>query len=152
MLERLLDLFAPKAQPDETATGDRLRMATCVVLIEVAGADNEFSPVECTRIIEMLRTRFNLSQEEAERLIEAAQERREESSGLWRFTNQINQACSLNEKITIIEEIWRVIYADGTLDAHEDYLVHKLARLLNLTHPQLIQAKLRVLQETRGQG
>jgi len=43
----------------------------------------------------------------------------------------------------IIEEVWRVIYADGTLEAHEDYLVHKLAKLLNLNHPQLIKMKMK---------
>jgi uncharacterized tellurite resistance protein B-like protein len=36
------------------------------------------------------------------------------------------------------------VYADGKLDKHEDYLVHKLANLLRLTHKQLIEAKLKV--------
>ena len=39
--------------------------------------------------------------------------------------------------------IWRVAYADGTIEKHEDYLVHKLARLLRLTHKQLIETKLK---------
>ncbi|MCP4642028.1 MAG: hypothetical protein GY851_16415, partial [bacterium] len=50
----------------------------------------------------------------------------------------------------IIEEVWRVIFADGRLDGHEDYLVHKLARLLNLNHPQLIAAKVKVMEESKG--
>jgi len=40
--------------------------------------------------------------------------------------------------------VWDVVYADGKLDKHEDYLVHKLAALLRLTHKQLIEAKLKV--------
>jgi uncharacterized tellurite resistance protein B-like protein len=43
-----------------------------------------------------------------------------------------------------------VIYADGSLTAHEDHIAHKLARLLNLTHPELIQAKVQVLDELRN--
>ncbi len=152
MLERLLELFAPKIQLDSATTDDGLRIATCVILLEVAGADNEFSSVECARIVAALRARFSLSQDEAEHLIETAQQRRAESSGVWRFTNLVNQECTHDEKIAIIEEIWRVIYADGTLEAHEDYLAHLLARLLNLTHPQLIEAKLRILQEIRSQN
>lgn len=151
MLERLFELFAVKEisreQPDG---GERLRLATCVILLEVAGADNEFSPAECERILTSLRGRFQLDQEEAEELVRVAQERREESSDLWKFTNQINQTCSREEKIQVIEEVWRLIYADNTLDGHEDYLVHKLARLLNLNHPQLIDAKMKVLAELRG--
>jgi uncharacterized tellurite resistance protein B-like protein len=41
--------------------------------------------------------------------------------------------------------VWRVIYADGKLDKHEDYLVKKIAHLLNLRHREMIDAKLRVL-------
>ncbi|MCC6698784.1 MAG: TerB family tellurite resistance protein [Candidatus Hydrogenedentes bacterium] len=151
MLERLFDLFAVKPAEGARETNDeRVRLAVCVLLLEVAGADNEFSPVECERIVGTLRDRFGLAQEEAESLIRDAQERRDGSSDVWKFTNQINQGCSVGEKVRTIEEIWRVIYSDGTLDGHEDYLVHKLARLLNLTHPQLITAKMKVLGELRG--
>lgn len=151
MLERLFDLFAVKPAEGARETDDeRVRLAVCVLLLEVAGADNEFSPVECERIVGTLRDRFGLAQEEAESLIRDAQERRDGSSDVWKFTNQINQGCSVGEKVRTIEEIWRVIYSDGALDGHEDYLVHKLARLLNLTHPQLITAKMRVLGELRG--
>ncbi|MBX7256785.1 MAG: TerB family tellurite resistance protein [Candidatus Hydrogenedentes bacterium] len=144
MLEKLLQLLAPRQTDSAVDREERLRLATCIVLLEVAGADNEFSPAECQLIIDSLRTRFDLLQEEAEELIEVAQERRQEASGLWKYTNQINQSCSVEEKVGIIEEVWRVIYADGSLDGHEDYLVHKLADLMNLTHPQLIEAKMRV--------
>ncbi|MBW7865764.1 MAG: TerB family tellurite resistance protein, partial [Candidatus Hydrogenedentes bacterium] len=46
-------------------------------------------------------------------------------------------------------DLWRVINADGSLDAHEDHLAHKLMDLLRLNHKQFIEAKLRVV---RGEG
>jgi uncharacterized tellurite resistance protein B-like protein len=46
--------------------------------------------------------------------------------------------------------IWRIAFADGNLDKHEDYLVHKLAKLLRLTHKQLIEAKLRAKEIGEG--
>ena len=66
------------------------------------------------------------------------------SIDLWQFTNLINQNYSTDEKLQIIETMWKIVYADGRLDKHEDYLVHKLSNLLRLTHKQLIDAKLRV--------
>ena len=90
-----------------------------------------------------------MSQEQAEELIEAANTRRAQSYDLWKFTNEINESCGIEEKKEIIAEVWRVIYADGTLSAHEDYIAHKLGRLLNLTHPDLIAAKVLVLEELR---
>ncbi len=148
MLSRLLDLFAAKEEAPEIPEDERLQLATCVVLLEVAGADNEFSQEECQRILAALRERFDLSQDEAEELIKTAEQRRDETFDLWQFTNQINESCTKEEKLQVIEEVWRVIYADNTLDGHEDYLVHKLAKLLNLTHPQLIDAKMKVREES----
>ena len=77
--------------------------------------------------------------------MEAAKEELEGSIDLWRFTSLINENYTMAEKIEVIEEIWRIAYADGHLDKHEDYLVHKMADLLRLTHKQLIDAKLRAL-------
>jgi uncharacterized tellurite resistance protein B-like protein len=150
MFSRIVALFAPEIQGPAVVHEERVRLATCVILLETAGADNEFSPKECEHILATLKGRFSLGQEEAEELLKYAEARRAESSDLWKFTNAINQACSNDEKLEILREVWRVIYADGTLDGHEDYLVHKLAKLLNLNHPQLIEAKMAVLREVRA--
>lgn len=147
MLSSILALFSRQAEGAPETRDERVRLATCVILLEIAGADNEFSAAECERIVAILRERFDLSQEDAEELIRYADSRRAESSDLWKFTNAINQSCTNDEKMDILREVWRVIYADGTLDGHEDYLVHKLAKLLNLNHPQLIQTKMSVLKE-----
>ncbi len=151
MLNRIMELFGDATDmPEEACSSDRMSLATCVILLEIAGADNEFSPEECERIIEILRKRFDLVQEDAEELIRAAQDSRNQSFDLWKYTNQINSCCTPAEKCSIIEEVWRIIYSDGALDAHEDYLVHKLARLLNLDHSQLIEAKMKVRGEMIG--
>jgi len=150
MLSQIVSLFSPQAQVPGGAAEERLRLATCVLLLETAGADNEFSPEECAHVIATIKTRFALDQDDAEELLRHAEARRAESADLWKFTNAINQSCSNAEKMDILREVWRVIYADGTLDGHEDYLVHKLAKLLNLNHPQLIEAKMAVLREVRG--
>lgn len=151
MLDRIKDLFAaPKTEAPPEDHDERVRVATCVILLEMARVDEEFSPEEREQIVRALRNRFSLSDEEAHELIEAATESRKESVDLWSFTHQINEACTTAEKLEITEEVWRVVYADGGMDGHEDYLAHKLAKLFNLTHPMLIEAKLKVLKEVRG--
>jgi uncharacterized tellurite resistance protein B-like protein len=148
MLSRLRQFLAAP-EPPAIADAEWVRVAVCVLLVEVAKADDEFSEDEREHIVDTLTRRFELSEDDAHDLLDLAHEHRKSSTDLWRFTNVINRQCAPAEKIEIMEEIWRVIYADGTLDAHEDYLAHKFARLLNLSHPQLIQAKLTVLDERR---
>ncbi len=150
VLERLLSLFASEEPIAEGSEEDRLRLAAAVIFLEAATADDEFSPEECRRVLDGLAATFRLNPDEAEDLLVAAQDRQSENNVLWRCTREINERCSLSQKLRIMEETWRVIYADGVLEAHEDYFVHKLARLLNLTHPQLIDAKMRVLAQRKS--
>ena len=121
-----------------------IRVATCALLIEMSNIDGEFSESEKESIISVLKKDYDLTDENAIALIEASNEELKGSIDLWQFTNLINQNYSMEEKLRIIETVWRIAYTDGKLDKHEDYLVHKLAKLLRLTHRQLIEAKLKV--------
>ena len=148
-----LKQFILGGQTDAPALeADRVPLATCVVLLEVAQADDEFSAEESEHVLEVLRERFALSGEDAEELIRTAQAEREGSVDLWHFTHAINEGCSRDEKLATIEHVWGIIYADGTLTKHEDWIAHKLAKLLNLDHKELIDAKLRVLNAQRGKA
>ncbi|NIQ37048.1 MAG: hypothetical protein GTN81_00430 [Proteobacteria bacterium] len=122
-----------------------IRVATCALFLEMAAIDGEFSDLERERILSILKKDFNLSNEYAAELLEAANAELKQSIDLWQFTNLINENYSMEEKDRIIAMVWKIVYTDGKLDMHEDYLAHKLAKLLRLTHKQLIDAKLRIL-------
>ena len=127
-----------------------IQVATCAVFLEMARIDNEFSEEEQESLISSLKKRYGLSDEDAEKLILASNKELEGSIDLWRFTNLINRNYAIDEKLEIIRTVWEIAYADGKLDKHEDYLLHKLAELLNLTHKQLIDAKLSVLEDNKN--
>ena len=48
------------------------------------------------------------------------------------------------EKVTLIENLWRVAYADGELHHYEEHLVRRIADLIHVSHRDFITAKLRV--------
>ena len=149
MLGVMKKFFQQDAAPEKTELkeedrAERIQVATCALLLEVANSDDEFSDIERDNIIQILEKDFELSDEYAKELMELSDKEREESIDLWHFTNLINEHYSIEEKIKIIEMVWKVIYADGKLDKHEDHLAHKLSNLLKLTHKQLIDAKLKV--------
>lgn len=122
-----------------------IRIATCALFLEIANIDDEFSDEERENILRLLQTEFDMSQESALELARQAAAELEGSIDLWQFTNLINENYSEPEKLRVAELLWGVVYADGKLDAHEDYLIHKLGTLLRLTPKQLIAAKLKVL-------
>lgn len=151
MLKRFLDAIAPPAPNDHAAPApDRVPLATCVILLEAAHIDDDFTEDERQHIFTVLKTRYNLGDDEVRQLMQEAQRAREESSDLWKFTHQINSTYNNDEKFAILDEVWRIFYSDGQLDGHEDHLAHQLMNLLNLNHKQLIDAKMRILNEVRG--
>ena len=156
MRELVKKFFQKGAASDETKmeeedNTERIQVATCALLLEVANSDDEFSDMERDSIIQTLKEDFKLSDEYAEELVALSDKRRKESIDLWQFTHLINEHYSLEDKIKIIEMVWKVIYADGKLDKYEDHLAHKLSSLLRLNHKQLIDAKLKVRDGERAE-
>ena len=121
----------------------RLCTMAAPLFLEMANIDGEFSESEKESILSLMTSEYGLSHDIVEELMAAARTELDQSIDLWQFTNLINQNYSPEEKTHIIEMFWKVAYADGRLDSHEDYLLHKLAKLLRLSHKQLIEAKLR---------
>ncbi|MDH5468244.1 MAG: TerB family tellurite resistance protein [Candidatus Aminicenantes bacterium] len=136
-------------ESQEQVEAERVQVATCIILLEVAKSDDEFSSIEKATVKAILKKKFDISAEAVEELMEVASRKREESIDLWEFTNLINVNYSKEEKKRIVESAWRVIYADEKLDGYEDHFVHKLAKLLQLDHSDLIEAKLKVKYENK---
>jgi len=119
-------------------------VALAAILIEIATVDGQFSQSEKELIVDILQKEFGLSREESKEIEDLASTELNGSIDLWHFTNLINENYSNEKKTKIMEYIWKIIYTDTKLNNHEDYLVHKLSRLLNLPHSKLIETKMRV--------
>ncbi len=127
-----------------------IRVATCALLVELAGIDEKFTRAEMDAILSILKKKYGLAGEHADALIAEAEKELDDSVDLWQFANLINQNYSNAEKIEIIETLWQVVYVDGKMDQYEHYLMSKLKNLLRLSHDQLIEAKLKVLDANRS--
>ena len=149
--ERLLESLIVQPEQKESERFDRIQIATCVILLEVAKFDFDFSSIEKETTKAILKHEFAIPEDAIEDLMKISEEKREDSVDLWAFTNVINQTFSREEKIKIIEAAWKIIYADDKLDKYEDHYVHVLADLLRLRHDELIDAKLEVLHGNRNE-
>ena len=153
MIKRLKHIFAgmpaQSAGAKKTDNPHDIHVATCALFLEMANIDGEFGEAERANILKILAKEYKLSEEDAVELTKSTDDERNGKIDLWQYTNLINQNYSDEEKFRVVEMLWRVVYSDGRLDAHEDYLVHKLAKLLRLNHDRLIDAKLKVLHDSK---
>ncbi|MFA9409123.1 MAG: TerB family tellurite resistance protein [Candidatus Dadabacteria bacterium] len=138
----------PKKEESAEDRELKLRVATSVVLLEAATADSNFSPQEQEKIIEILKSRFQMNDESVKELIDESENERKNSTDLWYFTDLLNENLNNEEKYNLMELVWEVVYSDGTLDKFENYIAHKLLNMLNLDHSKFIELKLKVKNET----
>lgn len=142
IFERAFGAQAAGGGPDREHA---LHLATAVLLIEVARADFEEDVIEDRAIVELLEAHLSLSRDEIELLVEEARDEADHAASLQAFTRDLHEALSVDEKLQIVEMLWRVALADQVLDKHEDHLVRKIAGLLYVSHSDLIRLRNKVV-------
>lgn len=152
MFDKLNRLFSRdgSSDSDDTATARRSQLAATALLLELCRADQKIEDSELQAIIAIARNTFDLSQDEADALLDKAAEKNQLAVSLYEFTDTINRQCEKMEKIELIENMWRVALADQSIDRHEEHLIRKVADLIYVGHSDFIRAKHRVSSEITG--
>ena len=147
MLRKLAAFFdgaLARDNDDPAAREHALRVATALLLIEVAKADFADDAMEDATIAASLKQFFALDDAAVQLLVEEARTEADRAVELQRFTRRLHEQLSIAEKHRIIEMLWQVALADRKLDKHEDHLVRRLAELLYVPHSDLIRIRNRV--------
>lgn len=147
MIKRLIDqvVYAVSKPPDEeTADEDRaaaLRLATAVLMIDVARADHVFDEDEFDRILELLQKHFELPAEDTAQLVVNASETAEDSVSAYEFTRILHEHLHDQEKARIVSLLWQIAYVDGRLDKYENSFVLKISDLLHVSRGRVMRLK-----------
>jgi len=123
-----------------------MHLASAALLLEVSRADFDIQDEELESIANSLIERFDFSKQEADGLIELARTEQDSHVSIHPFVKIINDECSADEKKLLLEDLWRVAYADDKLDKYEEYQLRKIADLLYIPHSVFIQTKLKVTE------
>jgi uncharacterized tellurite resistance protein B-like protein len=149
MLQNISIFFEKYLNPTlESNTGDevidRLHLASAALMIELSKADYSIDDSELKKISSILQKKFDLPEDTLEELFDLAQQEAEDATSLYQFTSLINEAYEYPAKITLIQNMWEVAFADGNLDRYEEHLIRKVAELLYVSHSDFIKTKLAV--------
>jgi len=137
-LSRLLS-HAPKPLGDTDA-----RLAIAALLVRVARSDGDYAIVEMANIDRILATRYALVDADAEALRIEGEALEIEAPDTVRFTRAIRECVAYEERLAVIEALWRIALADGERDAEEDALIRLVASLLGITDVDSAKARQKV--------
>jgi len=143
----------PVEEPDQQAGGTqrdreqhRLALGACALLLELAHSDDEFTDDERRHIEEALTRHFELPLNTARELMRLADEERRRAVDLYQFTSLMRANYDEGQRMVLAEVMWGLVYADGELAKHEQYLMQKLSSLLELRPGYLAEARARALR------
>jgi uncharacterized tellurite resistance protein B-like protein len=142
-LQKFFDQYLSKGTETKIPLERRLQMATAALMVEMLHVDEQVTAEEEIKLHHILKQRFELSDDEIEILIDLANAEKHEATDYYTFTSLLNEHYTQQQKIKLVEDLWRLAYADSELDKYEEHLLRRLAELLHVPHKDFIRTKLK---------
>ncbi|MDG1067480.1 MAG: TerB family tellurite resistance protein, partial [Sulfitobacter sp.] len=130
---------APAKMPDTDA-----RLALTALLVRVARSDNDYSSAERAHIQDIITARYALAPAERDALLANAETLETEAPDTVRFTRAIKEAVAYDDRLAVVEALWKVVLADGTRASEEDALLRLVVNLLGITDVDSANARKRI--------
>lgn len=147
MIKRLLTqvietiTVTASAEPSAEEREAALRLATAVLMVDVARADRVFDESEFERTLQLIEKHFGLPTEDAAQLINQADEQAVDLVSAYELTEVLHRHLDEKEKTRIVGLLWDIAYADGALDKYEDSLILKISDLLYVSRARVMRLK-----------
>jgi len=144
MLRAFRNLFDAAQVDSRPASGferRQLLVAVAVLLHEARRADYVEREDESAPAERALAELFGLAPAQAAGLLEDGRARAQQLTSFYAPVSVIKREFSLEDRIRLVEHLWRVTFADGRLDPYEDHYVRKIAHLLYVPNTQSMLAR-----------
>jgi uncharacterized tellurite resistance protein B-like protein len=133
-LKRALD-----ATPQETHS---LQVAVAVLVHEARRADyDEAHLQESDAGVAALRELLGIDRAQAAALLAEGREKAQHLTSFYAPVTVIKRDYTMEQRIRLVEHLWRVAFADGLLNPYEDHYVRKIAHLLYVPNTDSMLAR-----------
>jgi uncharacterized tellurite resistance protein B-like protein len=131
------------AEEDLGSREQARNLAVAALLVEVLRADYDVAGEERRQVLASIRGILGLDEAQCEQLLTEAEHQVDHAHDLHQFTAAINRELAHDEKLRLVEQMWRVAQADATVHKYEEHIIRRIADLLHVSHREFIAAKLR---------
>ncbi len=129
-----------------------IERVAALLLIEVARSDQSIEASELDAIATAIESISSLSRDDIDTLIEASISDADAVVSLHAHVRLVNDRFDKAGRIALVENMWRVAFADGDLDRYEEQRIRTLSDLLYLKHRDFMQAKHRAEHAHQSTG
>ena len=142
MLNSLLNLL--NGTSHERLPEPDAQLALAALLVRIAKSDGRYSAAETDQIDQVMATRYGLAAADVVELRTQAEELEAEAPDTVRFTRAIKDGVAYEDRLGVIEALWRVVMADGHRDHEESAMLRLVADLLGVNDRDSNMARKRI--------
>jgi uncharacterized tellurite resistance protein B-like protein len=146
-IKRMLESAQADTRAVPAQERHHLRVAVAALLHEARRADYDEGHQESGPAESALRAIFGLDARESAALLEEGRAKAQQLTSFYAPLSVIKRDFSFEERISLVEHLWRIAFVDGQLNLYEDHYVRKIAHLLHVPNTQCMLARNRA----RGQ-
>ncbi len=121
----------------------QLQLAVAVLLHESTRVDLETHEAELAAAEQALAGLFGLDPAGCSALLTEARGKIGHITSYYAQVAVIKRDFSMEQRVALIEQLWRIAYAHHPLDPYEDHFVRKIAHLLHVSNTQVMLARSR---------
>ena len=130
-----------KIEEDNSQESFELELTAAVLAYEIARSDGEVSESELTVLLsEIKKIAADVGKSEDE-ILNIIEEYSKNSVSFYEFIEDINKDFSKEEKLSLIQFLWDIAYADAILEVNEERLVRRIADLINIQDVEVLKLK-----------
>lgn len=112
-----------------------------VLMLQLADADFNSTEQEHQLVLDYLVKEYRLNATQAESVFAEAFKMAGDATCLHAYTSKLKVLAEA-ERLTLLDQLWQVAYADGSIDPNEEAMLRNVADLLFIKHSDFVKSKL----------
>lgn len=149
IFKKIMGALNPDSGAPKPAIPDG-RHALAALLVRAARASEVYDDRQIAQIDAILARRFDLPVPDADKLRLSAADYEQRAGDTVHLTRAIKEIVPLDERPSLLEDLWCVILADGGRHENEDGLMRLVSNLLGLADRESAFARQKVMARNAG--
>ncbi len=118
-----------------------VELTASVLAYEIARIDGEISNEELSLLIEEIKKISKKVNKNFNEILKIVEIYSKDSVSFYEFVEDINKNYDKEEKLSLLNFMWKIAYADGKLEVDEERMVRRLADLIKIKDIDVLKLK-----------
>ena len=138
----MFNLFKKKKiMPEHKETNFEIELTASMLAYEIARSDGEVGDEELSILMDEVEEVADKVGKDKEEILKIIQAYSKDSVSFYDFVQDINKDYTKEDKLNLLEFMWKIAYADGKLDIDEERLIRRMADLIRIKDVEVLKLK-----------